>query len=72
MYTRHSCKYKQYFYKITSTSDNIKRTELQPPSAGDIKETKMLLNDLEIKKDIPEFKTKAELYNWRSRIVRGN
>lgn len=63
--------YKQYSYKIVSASSNFKRTEHRPPTAGDIKETKILLRDLNIKKDIPEFTTKAELYNWRSQIIRG-
>lgn len=63
--------YKQHSNKIVPVYSNFKKTEHLPPTTGDIKETKILLRDLNIKKDIPEFKTKAELYNWRSRIVRG-
>lgn len=63
--------HKQYSYKIVPTSSNFKRTEHHPPTAGDIKETKKLFKDFYIKEDIPEFKTKNELYNWRNRVIRG-
>lgn len=48
----------------------VKRKDMCPPSRTDISYTKKLFDGFDIQKDIPEFKTKNELYNWRDRIIR--
>lgn len=48
----------------------IKRRDMQPPTLADIKYTKELFIGFDIHEDIPEFKTKGELYNWRDRVIR--
>lgn len=50
---------------------SLKRLDLKSPTDKDIKDTIKLFRDFEISVDIPEFKTKGELYNWRDRVIRG-
>lgn len=49
----------------------VKRKDLAPPSNADIKYTQKLFDGFDIRMDIPEFKTKNDLYNWRDRVIRG-
>lgn len=60
-----------YLYDNKIMHGTIKRKDMQMPTTRDIKETKNLFKDFNIKEDIPGFKTRNELYNWRNRVIRG-
>lgn len=61
---------KTYCYKKPIYESAVKRKDLLPPSNADIKYTQKLFDGFDIRMDIPEFKTKNDLYNWRDRVIR--
>lgn len=41
----------------------------QAPSQEDIIETISLLDDFGIHVDVPEFESRAQMYNWRRKVI---
>ena len=56
-------------FKVVAPTAKIK--ELSSPTNKDIKDTIKIFKDFDISTNIPEFKTRSELYNWRDRVIRG-
>ena len=54
----------QHYYKL----DEKERSK--PPTKLDLRETKDLLYDFGIHKDIPNFKSRSQLYEWRREVIR--
>ena len=54
----------QHYYKL-SESERCK-----PPTKTDIRETRDLFYDFGIHRDIPDFESRSQLYEWRRRVIR--
>ena len=54
----------QYYYKL----DEKERSK--PPTKLDLRETSDLLYDFGILKDIPDFRSRSQLYEWRREVIR--
>lgn len=54
--------------KLADNKSRDKRT--RKPTEKELNETRELLKDFGIKRDIPEFETNADLWRWRSDVIR--
>ena len=54
----------QYYYKIDE------KDRAKPPAKIDLEETSNLLYDFGIYATIPSFQSRAQLYEWRNRVIR--
>lgn len=55
----------QHYYKL----DEKERSK--PPTKLDLRETSDLLYDFGIYKDIPNFKSRSQLLQWRKSVIKG-